>query len=199
MYFVLDASASMSGTLFQMKQLIDSLHQEGYKKKDKVAVVMFRGKNAHVIQKPSVNLETISKKLDNIQGTSYTPLAEGIEKVLQMIRLERIKDPNSVPVVIVVSDCGANISKKYPTLVAQVQEDYDIIIKEMDEIAEKMGKIRNLKVVIVLPKKSYALRNVGINPWVQGSIIESLKFKAGAKVFEWQGADKALISLKELF
>ena len=197
-YFVMDASASMSGTLYQMKQVIDSLHQEGYKKKDKVAVVMFRGKNAHIIQKPSVNLEAITKRLENIQGNSYTPLAEGIEKVLDMIRLERIKDPNSIPVIIIVSDCGANISKKYPTLVAQVQEDYDIIVREMDGIAKKMGKIPNLKTIIVLPKKSYALRNVGINPWVQKSIINSLKRKANAVVFEFSGIDKTKILLKEL-
>ncbi|MBN2150845.1 MAG: VWA domain-containing protein [Candidatus Lokiarchaeota archaeon] len=198
MYFVLDASASMSGTLFQMKQVIDSLHQEGYKKKDKVAVVMFRGKNAHVIQKPSVNLEAISKKLENIQGTSYTPLAEGIEKVLDMIRVERIKDPNAIPVMIIVSDCGANISKKYPGLVAQVQEDYELIVKEMDEIVTKMGKVRNMKTLVVLPKKSYALRNVGINPFVQTSILESLKAKARAVIFEFSGVDDTRILLKEM-
>ncbi|MEX2685060.1 MAG: ATP-binding protein [Candidatus Sigynarchaeota archaeon] len=198
MYFVLDASASMSGTLFQMKQVIDSLHQEGYKKKDKVAVVMFRGKNAHVIQKPSVNLEAISKKLGNIQGTSYTPLAEGVEKVLEMIRIERIKDPNAIPVMIIVSDCGANISKKYPGLVAQVQEDYELIVKEMHEIATKIGKVRNMKTLVVLPKKSYALRNVGINPFVQTSILESLKEKAHAVIFEFSGVDDTRILLKEM-
>nr|MDO8108835.1 VWA domain-containing protein [Candidatus Sigynarchaeota archaeon] len=198
MYFVLDASASMSGTLFQMKQVIESLHQEGYKKKDKVAVVMFRGKNAHVIQKPSVNLEAISKKLETIQGTSYTPLAEGVEKVLSMIRLERIKDPNAIPVIIIVSDCGANISKKYPNLVAQVQEDYDLVIKEMDEISTRIGKIQNIKTIIVLPKKSYALRNVGINPFVQTSILESMKQRAHAVIFEFSGIDDTKIMLKEL-
>ncbi len=198
MYFVLDASASMSGTLFQMKQVIDSLHQEGYKKKDKVAVVMFRGKNAHVIQKPSVNLEAISKKLENIQGTSYTPLAEGVEKVLDMIRVERIKDPNAIPVMIIVSDCGANISKKYPGLVAQVQEDYELIVKEMYEIATKMGKVRNMKTLVVLPKKSYALRNVGINPFVQSSILDFLREKARAIVFEFSGVDDAKILLTEI-
>jgi len=197
-YFVLDASASMSGTLNQMKQVIDSLHQEGYKKKDKIAVVMFRGKNAHVIQKPSVNLEAITKKLDSIQGTSYTPLAEGVDKVLGMIRIERIKDPNAIPVVIIVSDCGANISKKFPGLVAQVQEDYELVVKEMDDFATKMGKIPNLKTIIVLPKKSYALRNVGINPFVQSSILESMKQKARAVIFEFSGVDDTKIMLKEL-
>jgi magnesium chelatase subunit D len=198
MYFVLDASASMSGTLFQMKTLIDSLHQEGYKKKDKVAVVMFRGKNAHVIQKPSVNLEAISKRLENIQGTSYTPLAEGVEKVLDMIRIERIKDPNAIPVMIIVSDCGANISKKYPGLVAQVQEDYELIVKEMNEISIKIGKVRNMKTLVVLPKKSYALRNVGINPFVQTSILDFLREKARAIIFEFSGVDDARILLKEI-
>jgi magnesium chelatase subunit D len=198
LYFVLDASASMSSTLFQMKQVIDSLHHEGYKKKDKVAVVVFRGKNAYVIQKPSINLEAISRKLEGIKGSSYTPLAEGIEKVLGMIRLERIKDPNAVPVVLIVSDCGANISKRYPNLVAQLGEDYQVIIKEMDELATKMGQIQNLRTIVILPKKSYALRNVGINPWVQNAILNSLKQKANAIEFEFQGADKTKFLLKEM-
>ncbi|MHA1698986.1 MAG: VWA domain-containing protein, partial [Promethearchaeota archaeon] len=198
LYFVLDASASMANTLQQMYQVIDSLHLEGYKKKDKVAVVMFRGKQAHVIQKPSINLETISKKLASIRGTSYTPLAEGISKVLNMIKLERIKDPNSIPVMIIVSDCGANISRKYPTLVAQVHEDYKIIVEEMNEIAEKISKIQNLKTIIVMPKKSYAMRNVGINPFVQMQILKIMKEKAGAIVFEFAGLDATNIFLKEL-
>lgn len=198
MYFVLDASASMSGTLYQMKQVIDSLHQEGYKKKDKVAVVMFRGKNAHVIQKPSINLEAITRKLDSIQGNSYTPLAEGIEKVLEMIQLERVKDPNSVPVIIIVSDCGANISKKYPALVSQVQEDYEIVTAELDELATRMGKIHNLKTIIVLPRKSYALKNVGINPFVQMAVLKSMRDRARATVFEFSGIDHAKIMLKEM-
>ncbi|MHA1793024.1 MAG: VWA domain-containing protein [Promethearchaeota archaeon] len=198
LYFVLDASASMSSTLFQMKKVIDSLHQEGYKKKDKVSVVMFRGKNAHVIQKPSINLEAISKKLENIKGTNYTPLAEGLEKVLQMIRLERIKEPNSLPVIIIVSDCGANISKKYPNLVCQLQEDYKIVIEEIREIATKMGNIKNLKTMVILPKKSYALRNVGVNPFVQSIILRDLREHANATVFEFEGADKTRFLLKEL-
>lgn len=198
LYFVLDASASMANTLFQMKQVIDSLHQEGYKKKDKVAVVMFRGKQAHVIQKPSINLEAISKKLETIKGVSYTPLAEGIEKVLEMVRIERIKDSNSMPVVIIVSDCGANISKKYPNLVAQLQEDYKIIVDEMRQIATRMGMVRNLKTIIVLPKKSYALRHVGVNPFVQMRILKDLKEKAGAVVFEFSGSDKSRIFLKQM-
>lgn len=197
-YFVLDASASMSSTLFQMKQVIDSLHQEGYKKKDKVAVVVFRGKQAHVVQKPSINLETISKKLENIRGNSYTPLAEGIEKVLEMIKLEKIKDPNSVPVVIIVSDCGANISKKYPKLVAQLQDDYKIIVDEIGDIAKRMGKIENLQTILIVPKKSYALRNVGINPFAKDRIIEHMKKRARAIVFEFAGTDRTMIFLKKV-
>ncbi|MHA1681273.1 MAG: VWA domain-containing protein [Promethearchaeota archaeon] len=198
LYFVLDASASMSSTLFQMKKVIDSLHQEGYKKKDKVGVVIFRGKNAHVIQKPSINLEAISKKLEHIRGDNYTPLAEGIEKVLDMIHLERIKDPNSIPVIIIVSDCGANISKKYPNLVCQLQDDYRYVIEEMAEITAKMGKIRNLKTLVILPKKSYALRNVGVNPYVRDTILRFMKKRAKAIVYEFSGADRTQFLLREM-
>lgn len=198
LYFVLDASASMSSTLFQMKKVIDSLHQEGYKKKDKVAVVIFRGKNAHVVQKPSINLETISKKLENIRGDNYTPLAEGIEKVLEMIQLERIKDPNSIPVIIIVSDCGANISKRFPNLVCELREDYKYVIEEMSDIASKMGKTKNLKTLVILPKKSYALRNVGVNPFVRDSILKLLKERAKATIYEFSGADETKFLLREM-
>ncbi len=50
LYFIVDASASMCKSLEQIIKVIQSVHKEGYKKKDKLAVISFQGKESKILQ-----------------------------------------------------------------------------------------------------------------------------------------------------
>jgi len=82
LYFIVDASASMRRTLDQTIKIIQSVHAEGYKKKDKVSVISFQGKDATILQRPAVSFSVGLNKLKFLEATSYTPLASALNRVL---------------------------------------------------------------------------------------------------------------------
>ena len=107
LFFVLDSSASMHYVIKQMTDVILSLHKEGYRKKDKIALIVFRGKEAIVLQKPTVNFKSAVNKLKRIEGKSYTPMAAALKKCSDLIKAEKLKNRNIIPVIFIFSDCGA--------------------------------------------------------------------------------------------
>jgi len=126
LFFVLDSSASMYYVIKQMTDVILSLQKEGYRKKDKLSLIVFRGKEAIVLQKPTVYFKNAIGKLKKIEGKSYTPMAAALKKCTELIKVEKMKNRNIIPVIFICSDCGANISVKHPDLIAQVESDYMI-------------------------------------------------------------------------
>ena len=156
LYFIVDASASMKRTLDQTIKIIQSVHAEGYKKKDKVSVISFQGKDAAILQRPAVSFSVGLSKLKNLEATSYTPLASALKKTLTMIQQEKIKGFN-LPIIIILSDLGANISLKYPGLNASSANEFQIISEELNEIACNIGK-KQIMVVIMKPIKSWVTR-----------------------------------------
>ncbi|MHA2131655.1 MAG: ATP-binding protein, partial [Promethearchaeota archaeon] len=174
LFFVLDSSASMHYVIKQMTDVIMSLHQEGYRKRDKISLIIFRGKEALVLQKPTVNFKMAVNKLKKIEGKSYTPMASALKKVSELIKIERLKDRNVIPIVFICSDCGANISVKHPALIAQVETDYVLITQELKELTKKLSKL-NLHMVVLEPKKSYATQALGVHTYSAEKIKKNFK------------------------
>ncbi|UCD01976.1 MAG: ATP-binding protein [Promethearchaeota archaeon] len=193
LFFVLDSSASMYYVIKQMTDVILSLHREGYRKRDKIALIVFRGKKAVVLQKPTVNFKMAVNKLKRIEGKSYTPMAAALKKVSELIKVEQLKNRQSVPVVFILSDCGANISVKYPDLIAQVETDYTLITHELKELTKKLSK-QNIHLVVLEPKKSYATHALGVHTYSAEKIKKNFKKYGNAEVFKFNKYDpKSLI------
>ncbi len=199
LFFILDASASMYSVLKQMTNIIEALQREGYKKKDKICIIMFRGKDAIVLQKPTVALRNALSKIKNIKGKSYTPMAFALHKCLEMINIEKMRNRNIFPVIFICSDCGANISYTYPDLVAQIESDYNLITEELKDIARIIAK-RKIKVVILEPRKSWATRNLGIHPFSAEEIKKNFKLYCKADIFKFNEIDptKTILKLKRV-
>jgi len=161
-----------------------SLQKEGYRKKDKISLIVFRGKEAVVLQNPTVHFKNAVNKLKNIEGKSYTPMAAALRKVIKLIKVEKLKNRNIVPVVFVCSDCGANISVKYPDLVAQVEQDYIIIVQELKELQKRLAK-QKVHTVVLEPKKSYATQALGVHTYSADKIKKNFKKLSKAEVFKF--------------
>ena len=194
LFFIVDASASMRRTLEQTIKIIQSVHAEGYKKKDKVSVISFQGRQAETLQRPSVTFSVGLQKLRHLEATSYTPLAAALMKTLVLIRQEQIKGMN-IPVIIILSDLGANISQKNPELNANSTQDFLEIAQELDEIAQKIGK-RHLMVLIMKPMKSFATRYLGVDPISVQKIEQSFLRHSKARVFEYDAYNLSATILK---
>ena len=198
LYFIVDASASMKRTLDQTIKIIQSVHAEGYKKKDKVSVISFQGKDAAILQRPAVSFSVGLSKLKTLEATSYTPLASALRKTLTMIQQEKIKGFN-LPIIIILSDLGANISLKYPDLNASSSNEFQLISDELDDIANNIGK-KQIMVIIMKPIKSWVTRYLGVDIFSVERIQKSFLNKASAKIFEFDtyNPETTILTLKEI-
>ena len=199
LFFVLDSSASMFYVIKQMTDTIASLQKEGYRKRDKISLLIFRGKEAIVLQKPTVYFKNAIHKLKKIEGKSYTPMAAAITKCIKLINAEKLKNRNVIPVIFVCSDCGANISVKHPDLIAQVQSDYALIINELKELTKSLSK-KTVHIVVLEPKKSYATQALGVNTYAADKIKKNFKKYGKAQIFQFDryNPENLILELKRI-
>ncbi len=194
LFFVLDCSASMFYVIKQMKDVILSLQREGYRKKDKVSLIAFRGKEAVVLQKPTVSFRNAIQKMNRLEGKSYTPMAAGLKKCKELIKIEKLKNRNIIPVIFILSDCGANISVKHPDLIAQVESDYALIVEELKETTKSLIR-QDIHLIVLEPKKSHATRALGVHPYSVNKIKDNFR-NHGADVYQFDRYNSKALILK---
>ncbi|OPX07084.1 magnesium chelatase, partial [Mycobacterium sp. AT1] len=93
--FVVDVSGSMAARerMQQVKTAILSLLLDAYRRRDRVAVVTFRGTGAEVALPPTRSVDVAARRLDDLRTGGRTPLAEGLLEAVELIRRERLRDP----------------------------------------------------------------------------------------------------------
>ena len=195
LFFVLDSSASMYYVIKQMTDVILALQKEGYRKKDKLALLVFRGKDAVVLQKPTVNFKYAIGKLKKLEGKSYTPMAAALRKCMRLIKAERLKNRNVIPILFVCSDCGANISVKNPELIAQVENDYIYVVNELIDLQKELTR-KKIHTVVLEPKKSYATSALGVHTYSADQIKTNFKKYANAQVYKFDRYDPSSLILQ---
>jgi magnesium chelatase subunit D len=81
-----------------------SLLDDAYRRRDKVALLTFRGDGATVVVPPTSSVELAARRLRDLPVGGRTPLAAGLEAVRQLVRRERWRDPARRPIVVVITD-----------------------------------------------------------------------------------------------
>jgi len=81
-----------------------SLLDDAYRRRDKVALLTFRGDGATVVVPPTSSVELAARRLRDLPVGGRTPLAAGLESVRQLVRRERWRDPARRPIVVVITD-----------------------------------------------------------------------------------------------
>jgi magnesium chelatase subunit D len=104
--FVVDASGSMAARrrMSQVKTAILSLLTDAYRRRDRVALVTFRGTGAELALPPTGSIDTAVTLLDTLPSGGRTPLAEGLLEAGAVVRRELLRDPRMRPLLIVVTD-----------------------------------------------------------------------------------------------
>ncbi len=199
LFFVLDSSASMYYVIKQMTDVILSLQKEGYRKKDKIALIVFRGKDAHVLQQPTVSFQRAIGKLKNLEGKSYTPMAAALMKCKELVKIEKLKNRNVIPIIFICSDCGANISSRYPDLVAQIESDYILIVEELKELTKSLSR-EKINIIVLEPKKSYATRALGVHTYSADLIKKNFREYGNAEVYKFDryNPNSLILELKRI-
>jgi magnesium chelatase subunit D len=72
-------------------------------------MVAFGGKNATVILPPTLSVAIAESTLEHLPSGGATPFADSLLQAWQLIRSERLKNPNIRPILVIISDGEANI------------------------------------------------------------------------------------------
>lgn len=110
--FVVDASGSMGAKkrMSAVKGAVVSLLTDAYQKRDKVGMVAFRKSQAEVLLGITRSVELAQKSLKDLPTGGKTPLSAGLSKGYEILKAAKNKDPEMVPVLVLVSDGRTNSS-----------------------------------------------------------------------------------------
>jgi len=109
--FVVDGSDSVMArqAMPQTKRLLLALLQNAYEKRDRVAMLVFRFAQGRIVLPPTRNFARARRSVEELYIGGCTPLATGLLEGLRLAETERMRDPATAPVLIVLTDGLANI------------------------------------------------------------------------------------------
>ncbi len=107
--FAVDASGSSAlQRLSEAKGAVELLLADCYVRRDRVALIAFRGHEASILLPPTRSLVRAKRALNGLAGGGGTPLAAGIRAAA--ILAARTKRDGGAPIVVVLTDGRANIA-----------------------------------------------------------------------------------------
>ena len=108
--FAIDASGSQAlHRLAEAKGAVELLLADCYARRDRVAVVGFRGTAAQVLLAPTRSLVRAKRELAGLPGGGGTPLAAGIDAA--RLLAEAARRGGATPLVVLLTDGRANIGR----------------------------------------------------------------------------------------
>jgi magnesium chelatase subunit D len=108
--FVVDASGSSAlHRLAEAKGAVELLLADCYVRRDQVAVIAFRGKQAEIILPPTRSLVRAKRGLSGLPGGGGTPLALAIDAATQLAL--SIARRGETPLIVMLTDGKANIDR----------------------------------------------------------------------------------------
>lgn len=130
--FVVDGSGSMNANqrIKAAKGAIVSLLLDAYQKRDEVAMIVFKGETAEVVLPPTSSVELAYKLMEELPTGGKTPLAEGLYKGLEVIKNAKYRNPDIYPIIVLISDGRANVSRGSKKPIEEVKEMALLIKKE---------------------------------------------------------------------
>ena len=104
--FVVDASGSMAARdrMAAVGGATLSLLRDAYQRRDKVAVITFRQRDARLLLPPTSSAHIAGRRLARFDTGGKTPLAEGLLAARELIVRERARDRARRPLVVVLTD-----------------------------------------------------------------------------------------------
>lgn len=104
--FVVDASGSMAARdrLSAVTGAVQSLLNDAYQRRDKVAVISVRGSEPSLLLPPTGSIEVAARRLADVKTGGRTPLAEGLVMAQNLVERELRKEPGRRTLLVVLSD-----------------------------------------------------------------------------------------------
>ncbi|MGC7102254.1 putative cobaltochelatase [Amycolatopsis lurida] len=127
--FCVDSSGSMGARsrMGEVKAAVLSLLLDAYQRRDKVGLVTFRTSAAELALPPTISVDAAASRLESLPTGGRTPLAEGLLRAAEALRVESIRDPRRRPLLVVVTDGRATSGSN---AVARAHAAADLIARQ---------------------------------------------------------------------
>ena len=128
--FVVDASGSSAlHRLAEAKGAVELLLADCYVRRDRVALLAFRGRGAELLLPPTRSLVRAKRSLASLPGGGGTPLASGIGAAATLA--DAVRRRGETPTVIFLTDGHANVSRDGSGSRVHAEEDAIVAAKVM--------------------------------------------------------------------
>lgn len=128
--FVVDASGSAAlHRLAEAKGAVELLLAECYVRRDRVALISFRGTQATLDLPPTRSLVRAKRELAGLPGGGGTPLAMGLELAAQLA--QQLKQAGETPVLVIMTDGKANITRAGEAVRSQAMEESHQVARQI--------------------------------------------------------------------
>jgi magnesium chelatase subunit D len=133
-----------------VKGTVLSLLNDAYQRRDKVALISFRGEGARILVPPTSSVVLAAPRLEELPTGGRTPLAAGIEKAAEVLKREELRDRERRPLLVLLTDGRATVgpdplvaaarvrSLGATSFVVDTEEGY-VRLGMAVELAESMG------------------------------------------------------------
>jgi len=168
---VLDASLSMKYMISKMMDLLASLKIMAWRKRDKIGLILCAGDIAQIIAHPTTNINVLRRKFSAIKIGGRTPLAAGMLKAMRILHIERSKNPDIIPVILLISDGLANAPLKI-----QIPElFYEMCpIKGFADTLYAAYQIRRKKLPVIVLNPVHEVEAKPILNWTPTKLMQSI-------------------------
>ena len=120
--FVVDASGSSAlHRLAEAKGAVELLLADCYARRDRVALIAFRGAAAELLLPPTRSLVGAKRRLAGLPGGGGTPLASGIDASVELAR--SVERSGRTPIAVLLTDGRANVGRDGKGGRARAEED----------------------------------------------------------------------------
>jgi len=148
MLFVVDASGSMGTRLMtETKAAMLSLLLDAYQRRDKVALVTFKGDSAEVLLPPTNSTDLAKKLLEDLPAGGKTPLGHGLLKAHELLVNAMRRDANITPLMVLISDGEANVGVRSDR--TYEGHGYSLLLEELFEIAKMISDDKRIKTLVI--------------------------------------------------
>jgi len=208
---LLDMSESIVPSLVNVRNAIMSMRDVAFKRRDRVGLVVFKGEGASTLQSPTTNLGLVVKRVMEIGASDFTPLASGMYEAWRVLRNEKTKNRDSIPVLVIVSDGIANIPLEAPLSARTRSLFLNTAQADVIDVAQLLGR-EGVTTMIINPShlplgsaasssyKERVLQTVG-KRWLESTelLMEIPRITGGYYYGIGEGGDLEQVFLTEAF
>lgn len=148
--FVVDASGSMGarGRMAASKGAVMSLLLDAYQKRDRIAMITFRRKEASLLLPPTASIDVAGRLLRELSVGGRTPLSAALVEAYETLMPQLRRDPRLRPLAVLVTDGKANVSLASGVPAAE----------EALRMAERIGRDKRIRWIVVDTEEQKRIR-----------------------------------------